>query len=331
MVVPMTSPMSNSPLVIVSCTDRKSLKVKPKLRTRSIPKNLNLEGAATQWIDAVKAEYLHGNSIPLRDLYQGEYWRLVCQVETRADVRVASAGLGIHSLDDLGIGYAATFTSGVLDSVTRWESDRNGSTEAEWWAKLHSKNSVGVWNWVEKFIAGSKSSVVLVAVSGPYQKALSADLVKFAKNGLEVVVVSGSEIPKALDGVSNIHHVRVTQKLRMILSGSTPTIAIRFVCELLETGNWQSPAGIYRHLDSLEKQYAKLPKGMKLPTLNRTPMGDNEDVKRWIRKILKQEEIANPTKSRLLRVLRDIENRGCEQKRFGKLFDEVIDELGLKR
>ena len=60
-------------------------------------------------------------------------------------------------------------------------------------------------------------------------------------------------------------------------------------------------------------------------------MGDNEDVKRWIRKIIKQGEIVNPTKSRLLRVLRDIENRGCEQKRFGKLFDEVIDELGLKR
>ena len=331
MVVAMASPMSTLPLVIVSCTERKSLPVKSKVRTRSIPENLDLEDAATHWVNAVKAEFLQGNSIPLRDLYQGEYWRLVRQVETQAQVRVASAGLGIHSLDDLGVGYAATFTSGVLDSVTRWGSDTNRDAETEWWYKLHSKNSVGVWNWVEKFIAIADSRMVLVAVSGSYQKALSADLVKLAANGLVVVVVSGSEIPKSLDGIGNIHHVRVTQKLRMILSGSTPTIAIRFVCELLETGNWQSLASIYRHLDSLESQYAELPNGKKLPKLNRIPMGGDEDVKEWIRKIIKQGKMINPTKSRLLRTLRDIENRGCEQKRFGKLFDEVFEELRLTR
>jgi len=325
----MTSPMSTFPLVIVSCTDRKSLPIKSKLQTRSIPKNLNLEDAATRWVNAVKAEYSCGNSIPLRDLYQGEYWRLVRQVETKAQVRVVSAGLGIHTLDDLGIGYAATFTSGVLDSVNRWGSDTNGDTEVEWWSKLHSKNSVGVWNWVEKFIGSKKSSMVLVAVSGPYQNALSSDLIKLAMNGLVVVVVSGSEIPNILDGVSNIHHVRVTQKLRMILSGSTPTIAIRFVYELLETGNWQSPTSIHRHLDFLESKYAKLPTYKKLPSLNRTPMGSDDDVRKWIRKILKLGEIVNPTKSRLLRILRDKENRGCEQKRFGKLFDEVFEDFGL--
>ena len=321
----------SSPLVIVSCTDRKSLPVKSKLRTRSIPENLNLEDAATRWVNAVKAEFSCGNSIPLRDLYQGEYWRLVRQVETQAQVRVVSAGLGIHSLDDLGIGYAATFTSGVLDSVNRWGSDTNRDAETEWWNKLHSKNSVGVRNWIEKFIASKESSIVLVAVSGPYQQALSSDLIKLAMNGLVVIVVSGSEIPKTLDGVSNIHHVRVTQKLRMILSGSTTTIAIRFVYELLESGNWQSLTSIHRHLDFLESKYAKLPSNKKLPTLNRTPMGSDEDVRKWIRKILKLGEIVRPTESRLLRILRDKENRGCEQKRFGKLFDEVIEELRLTR
>lgn len=323
----MNSSNSGYPLVIVSCTDRKSLRVKSELKVRSFSESLDVQSAASRWAEAVKTEFSSGTSTKLRDLYQGEYWQLVLQIEKLANVRVASAGIGLHALDDLGIGYSATFTSGQDDSIHRFVRASFCETEELWWRAVNANDSVGNKNWVDNLSSELNCRVVFTALSVPYQKALCNDIIRLADSDFKVFVVSGSKIPRELCGRRNVNPIRVTQRIRMILSGSTSTVAIRFVHELLKTKNWQTLEKVTHHLDFLESKYLELPKSKKLPELKRTPLGSDDDVKNWIRKEFKKTEIANLTKSRMLRRLRDKENRGCEQKRFGRLFEEVLEEV----
>jgi len=311
-------------MVIVGCTDRKSLPVPSCLRAGSLPRKGDVATIAEHWVKSVKLEMRNGVTRPLRDLYQGEYWKVVLGLEGISDILVASAGLGMHSLDDRGIGYAATFTSGVTDTVVRWPSRKNDHPSVTWWKALQSPNGIGTPNWNRGLRDSRDKRPVLVAVSEAYQKALTDELIAVSATGVPVVIVSGSQQLHTLSGLPNIHHVKVGQKLRMLIGGSTPTVGIRFVRDVVERGMWKNIDDIQNHLENLELKYERLPRSKQLPRFERAPMASDEEVKKWIRQKIRQGCTGKLSKSRLLRILRDDENRSCEQKRFGRLFDEVV-------
>jgi hypothetical protein len=317
--------MPVSPLVIVGCTDRKSLPVHPQLALRRLPKQLTIDEAAARWIDRYKVRSQAANSVKLRHLYQGEYWKVALGVESKFDTLVASAGIGIHGLDDIGIGYTATFTQGVEDSVLRFVGKSLQDVRQEWWRSINSKGALGSSNWLSKYAPKRGRRTVLVAVSQGYQQALSKDLSAIANNWANVVVVSGSRPLDVLVQHSNIHHIQVGQELRMVLGGSTPCVGVRFVHDFLASDVGSDVELAHAHLNRLNRRYQKLSPERKLPEISRIPFSDDDEVIQWITATIAHHKMTKPTKSFMLRLLRD-EGRACEQKRFGTLFEIAIKQ-----
>jgi hypothetical protein len=298
-------------LLVASCTDRKSLPVGKGTALRSLSQGKDLVETARKWREAIEKEARAGSASPLRDLYVGEYWAVVRRIHEQmlADVRVASAGLGMKSLDDVSCAYSATFAAGVRDSVLTLGSGRPDAIRAQWWAELETGRGAPWWR-------NTKGRVVVVAVSQSYQAAMAEDLRTAAQDGATVVVVSGSPQIGALQGESNVHHIRAHQWMRIVLGGSTPTVGIRFVEEVLRGGD-AAPESFTAVKDRLKSEYES--GGERLPVFDREEQTD-EQVLEWIRN--HRTGNARPTKSAYLRAFRD-QGRKCEQSRFGLLFDRA--------
>ncbi len=305
--------VSQSPTLIVSCTDRKALAARSRLQVRTFDRGRTVDRAAEIWAERMTSALAGGDTRPLRDLYRGEYWSVASSLESHAHVWVASAGLGLAQLGAPGTGYGATFAPNVEDSITRFsaETDNPG---LEWWDGLR-RGGLGHRRWRSQM-----REVVLVAVSEPYQRALTADLLCLAKDGHKVVVMSGSPQIGSLRNVPDITHVETGQWLRMMLGGSTPCVGVRFAAHVLRTGAWRTPERVEEALSALYDSYRRRSAG-KLPVFDREPR-DDAQVKKWIRDNLRNSSIGR-SKSAFLRELR-AQGFACEQKRFGRLFDQVV-------
>jgi len=255
----------------------------------------------------------HETTSPLRNLYQGEYWTLAKSLEELAVVGVVSAGMGLTHMDSPGVGYGATFAAKADDSVLRFVAESE-NPRLEWWQGLR-QGGIGERGWSKLF-----EGVALVAVSESYQKAIATDLIYLAQNGHSVIVVSGSRQVSELRDVPGIAHLEIGQWVRMILGGSTPCVGIRFVAHLLEQGAWQSVEAASEELATMEAQYLRASTA-KLPVLDRTPR-DDAQVKNWIMETLKQDRVGR-SKTAFLAAFR-AEGFACEQKRFGRIFEEVV-------
>lgn len=322
--------MAASPLVIVGCTDRKSLPVSSGLKLRNLPTRLSVEEASLNWIDRYAEESKSNSPVQLRDLYQGEYWKVALSLGGQYDTLVASAGIGMHRLSDVGIGYTATFTRGVEDSVSRFSTTSSSDPRQRWWASLHTKKGPGWTTWMEECAPKRGRRTVLLAVSEGYQSALANDLIEISNDWANVIVVSGSKPIDELTVAPRITHVQVGQQLRMLLGGSTPCVGVRFVGDFLESATTWNGESAHVHLEKLNRRYQRLSPDGKLPLINRTPFSNDQEVVNWIQATIKRHHMTHPTKSNLLRLLRD-EGRACEQKRFGDLFERVMGQISTSK
>lgn len=316
--------MSNKPLLIVSCTDRKSLRTCKETELRNLPEDLNVEQAAKDWAEKITRQNSSNTQKKnLRDLYQGEYWKIVLNLSGEHETLVASAGLGMHRLDEEGVGYSATFSQGASDSVLRFGKDSASQTRKTWWKFINDEDGPGSSIWKVECAPECGRRPVFVVVSEGYQQALADDIVEIAEKWADVVVVSGSKPLKDLVEAPHIDHIRVGQNLRMLLSGSTSSVGIRFVSHLLKSGLVWNAESAQKSLTQLNVEYQNLPAEEKLPKISRSRFAEDQAVIDWILDAMKKPTVTNPTKSSLLRLLRDTEN-ACEQKRFGYLFGEAL-------
>jgi hypothetical protein len=306
--------------VIVGCTDRKTLTPSDSLRARNLEEDSVENGISTWCANYQNAVKVDKNSKSLGDLYSGEYWKVARDLGDSAEVLVASAGLGLHHLEDRAVGYSATFCSGVLDSIVRWSDRPPSETRRTWWNAL-AASEVSSFNLNDI----EPERVVILAVSESYQQAMADDLRKIAEK-CRVVTVSGSNQILELTDVPGINHIQVRAELRIILGGSVGTIGVRFVREFLKNSLEPSFEEAISCRDQLMKRYGELSEEQKLPTIKRDKFESDKDVENWICNLIEERNIDSPTKSRLLRILRDEEKRACEQKRFGRIFDTVINQ-----
>lgn len=308
--------MSNGPTLVVSCTDRKATVVGQGPSASQLPED-TLEANAGRWTDMILRARDTGPTLPLRDLYQGEYWSVVRNLEPECDVWVASAGLGMRTMDSDGVAYRATFSPGSMDSISRLAISTKRETANSIWWKCIGETGLGNAAWLENV-----RDVVLVAVSSHYQEAMADDLIRIAKSGRTVVVLSGSPPVRSLRDIGQIVHVETGQWIRMILGGSTPSVGIRFTDHVVKGGAWEKPDFIRDVMAELEKVYHSGSTD-KLPKLNRRLRSDDE-VREWIKsKMMKHS--TRPSKSAFLRLFRS-EGFACEQERFGRLFDEIFQQ-----
>jgi hypothetical protein len=306
--------------IVVSCTDRKSVRPDESLQLRNYSDHL--AERADAWLTRIGEP--DTPTLPATDLYQGEHWRVVQQLTSTAtasevdvDVWVASAGYGlIHSTAQIE-SYAATFATRVEDSITRSTSSSDPEKDAAyWWSRLTDRpRGNGEPASLMELAATDPAAPMVVALSGSYVRAAQADLLGAAEaldDPGQLLLVSGDD-RRAL----RQHRLPADARLQHALGGARISLNARVVRLLLETSSqhgWD-PTQIRSLLA------ASLALQPDLVRYDRQPLTDSE-VEEFIRRELADQGPAAQTV--LLRRLRD-RNLACEQKRFGKLYRHVME------
>jgi hypothetical protein len=214
-------------------------------------------------------------------------------------VFVASAGLGLRTLDDEGPAYQATFGSMSADSVAEDDEGRG-----VWWRALQDLAGAHA-------ITELPLGPTLVVLSAAYARPLSQDLAEFAVRGAEVLIVGGG---KPVLGASQLVSNR---GLRAALGGSGMSLNQRMAAAWLDRldGRALTDAHAIEDWSTWESQTQRA------EVWDRQALTD-EMVVRAIRTLKLSDERISA--SRALRMLRE-SGFSCEQKRFGRLFAAVVD------
>lgn len=286
--------------IVVTCTDRKSLPVAQRLSFRDVPSSCPSE-RARDWRERLR---LGEQPRPLASLYQGEQWKeSLALAEGARDegheprVLVASAGLGLLTLESRAPAYSATFSLGKPDAVARTMEDA-----ATWWEQL--AHAPGALN-----LASLRGHVLLV-LSRTYALALSRDLTELGASGARVALVGGAvEIP-------GITRIPSDAGLRRSLGGTLGSLNQRMANRFLQLSHgpadwlsadhlqrWNSWASGARHKEVFDRQ-----------------RGSDSEIQAWILAMIADKPMSANS------ALREYRRQGnaCEQSRFRRLYREVV-------
>lgn len=292
--------MAPSITIVVTCSDRKSLPAREGLRFRDVPPGTSVERA----LDWRKRLRLGGEQKPLSSLYKGEQWKeslRLAGVARRAGYEprllVASAGLGLQSLEATAPGYAATFALGNPDAVADTVEEA-----AAWWAQ--------VADFSPYLDLAALDGRALLVLSRNYALPLADDLVRLGSAGSDTVLVGGAaEIP-------GVARVPSDATLRSALGGTLSSLNQRMAIRFLELSDGPSDWLSDAHLRRWDTWAAN---SRQRELFDRRRGGDDE-IKAWIRAMVAQQSIS------ATKALREYRSQGyaCEQGRFGRLYREVV-------
>lgn len=307
--------------VVVSCTDRKRLPAPDDLQLRSYDADLPTRAAA--WIG--RLEHPATEQVRAATLYKGEHWKVVEELSEVAtavqhglQLSIASAGYGLLHPDELVEPYAATFATREIDSVTRREGSNEPASDARyWWHRLADRTRPpGLPATLTELAEQDPDAPLVVALSGAYVRAVADDLVSAAdalKDRGRLFLVSGGTSDTRLDPF----RVPLDARFQGALGGTMLSLNVRVTRHLIErTHDHGWDRGIVHRL--LDAELRALPDRIRY---DRASLSD-EQVISFIEENL--ESHAAPSRSTLLRRLRD-ENLACEQKRFGRLYETVLE------
>lgn len=321
--------------IVVTCTDRKVLSSSDGLRVRDLPVDRSGWPSLEVWLDRVRGN--EGPTRVARELYQGEAWSVSLELERLArqsrPVRmwVLSAGYGVICFDSELAPYSATFSATSSDFVGGKLQGREASRAAqEWWQGLCSASRAWSRRKSLEDVAVKAPGDVLMVLSNAYLRACRRDVVRAVSRNKRLVVLSPSaHNSAAIRHASPLFDARLltTQEDRRrgierpIPEGSRMSLNGRVAKLLVEHFGDRTidRAEAFSLLHRLTE--AQPP----LATYDRDDRSD-EAVRHFIRQRLLDDP--GLTKTRLLREFRDAGNR-CEQKRFGRLFAGVSDQLDL--
>jgi len=178
--------------VVVTCTNRKKSVPTQGCSIRDLPPTINLPVRADRWLENMSGAT---ERFRLRELYKGDAWRRSIDIERAArakgfevELLVASAGLGLRSIDDVGPSYGATFSPGHPDSV---------GPGAEWWRAIAAGSR-------DRLARAAEEGPVMFVISARYATALEADIRYTASKAAECLVIGGArEIPGATRVAAN--------------------------------------------------------------------------------------------------------------------------------
>ncbi|GAW49250.1 MULTISPECIES: hypothetical protein [unclassified Nocardioides] len=282
--------------IVVTCTDRKLGLPSETLMARSLPAGTVTE-RASHWHSRVTAAR---SETRLLDLYKGESWsqakRLACTAEKAgfdAEMLVASAGLGLRSVKDLGPVYAATFTRGHQDSVATSTAD-----SALWWSRLPHT------------VAPTPEVPSIWVLSESYALAMSDQLSNLDPDD-SLVFGGAPDTPESL-------RVRSDRNLRAALGGTVTSLNTRMAIRWLEIAGRSAPTSTeVRHAWAAWASDAHQPE-----QYDRRPLPDGT-----IRLLIKEMLGRHPQLSKTV-ALRNLRASGiaCEQRRFSGLFEEACNE-----
>lgn len=282
--------------VVVACTSTKRVAPDAKLMVRDLPE-APLAQRLELWRKRVRGAR---PATALGDLYGGPTWARVADVTAAAARRgwtpsllVASAGLGLRSVETLAPAYAATFSSGSPDLVADTDSDR-----VRWWrglADLPQANSV----------LDLRADAFLFILSSTYATAMGNELSALAV-GQRVFLVGGSqELP-------GVHRVPTSRSLRSSLGGTTTSLGLRTAAAWLGSAS-ATAIGSPRH----SAAWRRFVEANATPdSCDRQRLSDTAIIDLIHRLLGRQPSLS---RTQALRMLRD-QGVACEQGRFADLF-----------
>jgi DGQHR domain-containing protein len=254
--------------------------------------------------------------IPAKKLYAGRgFAEALAVVESRkADLWVASAGLGLVHGDEEVPGYDLTLSAGSDSSIRRKVTD--GPFDAAlWWSDLARRRRPK--RSLADLLSSHPAEHIVISLPGTYLELVHEDLLSAGSSALRKVRIVG---PLDLE--------RVTPRLRPLimpyddrlngpgspLNGTRADFPQRAARHFLEEACAEGLA------DEPEEDAARVRASLRDLTrpeqANRKQLGDDEIVK----VILSSWDRALGQSTKMLRLLRDEEEIACEQGRFVQLF-----------
>src|SRR5262245_56055558 len=176
--------MSDTILMLASCTERKRLPAPPALKLASTCGRDARERASRWWRRLMDDRTA---TLPATALYAGGHWSVVRRLPNVARARglqpalwVISAGYGLVPASALLHAYSATFAPGHRDSVSR-DGSAAGDRQT-WWAELARLTGPDrkAPRSIATLVGEDPGCFVLVVASAHYVNAVEADLVKAA-------------------------------------------------------------------------------------------------------------------------------------------------------
>ena len=320
--------MSSSTLhLVVTCTQRKTLAVPHALRVDALGESGD-GGRVGEWCRRLRD--FSGLRRSARDLYAGDSWAVSRELEMEAGkygqrvvVWVCSTGYGLIPIDGELAPYEATFAPGQSGSVGTLGGADGWRQCREWWAAVTADRLIDGDAPTFRSLA-QRGEPIIFAGSESYLRAVGPDLGRAAEHlGDRLILISaGTGAGVLAENDLAPHAVPCSARFQAVLCGSMQSLNVRIMKMLLGVRDleWTVPA-VAKLLAARE---AVLPE---LPTYDRIPFADDEEARHWIRDQIPS--LARPTHSGLLRILRD-GGRRCEQKRFRRLFQEVMASMQLE-
>ena len=206
------------PLLITTCTDRKTLAPPRSLQVRHLP-GRSIEGRSTEWINRISK--VGTAKVPAFHLYAGEHWSLTKDCAPYVGgICVISTGYGLISSESLVSGYGATFTPGQVDSIGKDLQDSQ-----DWWRYINEwEGPMGRRTPISRL---AKKSTVVIAASATYLNVIRPELEKIDPSSL--IIISGGSAPSVLPD----HRIVVSERLLTSLGGSMVSLNIRVAQYLL--------------------------------------------------------------------------------------------------
>ena len=311
--------------LIVTCTNGKTCEVPRDLRLGKV-RARSIEERAEQWISLLSSRSTR--ALPARDLYQGDHWFVSRSLEaegrlTGLEVKtwICSAGYGLVPLEASLIPYSATFTTENPDAVRRVGAAIGPlALDARWWELLSRWNGPAPEEprSIKALARREPDTPILVVAAPRYVRAMATDLVAAGQsltspNSLCIFSAGARSLPQLASSI-----IPVDARLQNIVGGARFSLNARAARLAIQKAlDWGlSSADLRARFEHLLGTQPEILKS------GRRRMTD-EEVCAYIGNAIREDDGLSHTK--LLRQLRT-DNGACEQKRFSRLFGQVIGE-----
>ena len=324
--------------VISTCTLTKRHQPSPDT---SIKKwhNVNWENALEQWLEAVQKE--DNYRCKVTDLYQGGHWtqtkaciQQAKEVGFNPKLWVLSAGWGFVSGDQMVSPYASTFSSVGDDSIHRlsWPSEYGIKEKSRaWWDRLNRGLTGKSINErladYQKEISDEPSSLNLFILSRDYYNAIEHEILELMGKGHQVLVISSS-----LYSEINVTHpaarstiLPFSDKFKQAdeyLNKNNISLNARLGTWIFKNYSQKLKKGASEVYQAMVEVEVSLPE-MDRKSPNKISEGEALEF------IARNFDSRDGSAAQSLRILRDVENKSYEQKRFGNLYGKYEEENKL--
>jgi hypothetical protein len=300
-------------VLIVGCTNRKRRPAEAGLSASDLPFG-SFESLGHSWRERTLKAPRH---LTAKDLYCG---RGVSEPQKVAknrpvDLRIASAGLGLVSLDSLVPAYNLTISRKSDEAIQR-RVEGEVSSLTEWWAQVCSPV-----NPIASLVREYQGRVVILAMPSTYIELVAGDLGTLTNSELNAVRIISGSIPFELGRLSKcvLPYDHRLDGPDSPIRGTRTDFAVRAASHFIEScvGSGRTSLVVHR-----QRVIAALDK-MRPPALHRRTRKSDVEI---VDLILQRWSGAEGRSTHLLRAIRDFEQVACEQSRFRRLYQVAAEQ-----